>query len=252
MGTILCISCGASATMHRPVVVCSQQFAMRKRIYFKRHRMELDLRYSRPSSELPPGFYWVPWENGVLDLHAQVKFQCFSSEMDACVFPALSTLAGCRDLMAAIATQPAFCPSATWLVAGKAFNRRSLEARNDKSVLLGLTSDVCVATVQGLLDANRYGGIQNLGVIDGFRGLGIGWAILLKSLEGFAASGARRAFLEVTAKNELAVRMYRRLGFRSVKTIYREVDVEEQTQATSIHRGTELPSVRECIALSPG
>ena len=85
-----------------------------------------------------------------------------------------------------------------------------------------------MATVQGLLDSQRYGGIQNLGVIDGFRGLGIGWAVLLKSLEGFAASGARRAFLEVTAKNELAVRMYRRLGFRSVKTIYREIEVEEQ------------------------
>ena len=224
---------------------------MRKRIYFKRHRMELDLRYSRPPAELPPGFYWLPWETGVLDLHAQVKFQCFASEMDACVFPALSTLAGCRDLMAAIATRPGFCPSATWLVAGKALNRRTMKAQTGKGVPLGLTSDVCVATVQGLLDTNRYGGIQNLGVVDGFRGLGLGWAILLKSLEGFAASGARRAFLEVTAKNELAVRMYRRLGFRSVKTIYREVEVEEQPDPATMHRGIQETSVRECIALSP-
>jgi hypothetical protein len=210
---------------------------MRKRIYFKRHRMELDLRHSRPPAELPAGYYWLPWEPAVVDLHAQVKFQCFIDEMDARVFPSLSSLAGCRDLMAAIATRSGFCPGATWLVAGK--------AQGVKGVPLGLTKDVCVATVQGLLDSQRYGGIQNLGVISDYRGMGIGWAILLKALEGFAAAGVRRVFLEVTAKNELAVRMYRRLGFRSFKTIYRELEVEENPGltpgATEIHQ----PAVHE-------
>jgi ribosomal protein S18 acetylase RimI-like enzyme len=200
---------------------------MRKRIYFKRHRMELDLRHSRPPVELPAGFYWLPWENGVLDLHAQVKYQCFAGGMDARVFPSLGTLIGCRDLMAAIATRPGFCPGATWLVAGKAWDQRSPDSRRAGGVPFGFGPDVCVATVQGLLDSERFGGIQNLGVIPEYRGLGIGWAVLLKALEGFAAAGARRAFLEVTAKNEQAVRMYHRLGFRSYKTIYRELEVDD-------------------------
>ena len=58
------------------------------------------------------------------------------------VFPSLGTRSGCQDLMAAIRYRPNFCPQATWLVAGP---------------------NGCVGTVQGLLDENGYGGIQNLG-----------------------------------------------------------------------------------------
>jgi ribosomal protein S18 acetylase RimI-like enzyme len=182
--------------------------AMRKVTYFKRYRMELDLRHPRPPAELPAGYYWLPWEDGLLELHARVKFRCFAGETDALVFPSLSHLSGCRELMRAIVGRPGFCPGATWLVAG---------------------TDGCVATVQGLIDSNRFGGIQNLGVMPDCRGLGIGRALLLKALAGFAVVGVRRAFLEVTAKNETAVRMYRAFGFRSYKTIYREVEVGSPT-----------------------
>jgi ribosomal protein S18 acetylase RimI-like enzyme len=184
---------------------------MRKLTYFKRHRMELDLRLPRPPAELPPGFYWLPWEHGLLELHARVKFRCFAAETDALVFPSLGHLSGCRDLMAAIVARPGFCPAATWLVSGP---------------------DGCVATVQGLIDSGGFGGIQNLGVVAECRGLGIGRALLLRALAGFAAAGVRRAFLEVTAKNEPAVRMYRAIGFRSYKTIYREVEVHLPTPET--------------------
>jgi mycothiol synthase len=178
---------------------------MPKLTYFKRHRMELDLRHPRPDAELPRGFYWQPWSAELLELHARVKFNCFVGETDADVFPCLGTLTGCRDLMTAIVTRPGFCPGATWLVVGP---------------------DGAVGTVQGLIDPNGYGAIQNLGVVAGYRGLGLGKALLLKALAGFAAAGARRAFLEVTASNEAAVRVYRRLGFRAYKTIYRGVEVK--------------------------
>jgi hypothetical protein len=55
--------------------------------YFKRHRMELDLRHPRPQPELPRGFYWQPWAMELLELHARVKFNCFMGETDAEVFP---------------------------------------------------------------------------------------------------------------------------------------------------------------------
>jgi ribosomal protein S18 acetylase RimI-like enzyme len=181
--------------------------------YFKRYRMELDLRQPRPAAELAKGFYWQPWSMDLLESHARVKFNCFASELDSAVFPSLATLDGCRDLMAAIATRPGFVPGATWLIAG---------------------ADGFVATVQGLLDANGYGGIQNLGVVAGYRGLGLGRALLLKSLEGFAAKGARRAFLEVTATNEPAVRMYRQHGFRAYKTLYRSVEVKPVPDAVGV------------------
>jgi ribosomal protein S18 acetylase RimI-like enzyme len=179
-------------------------------IYFKRFRMELDLRLPRPRAELPNGFEWISWSHELVEAHARVKFQCFAGETDAVVFPSLSHLSGCRDLMTAITTRPGFCPAATWLI-------------QDGEELVG--------TVQGLLDSARFGGIQNLGVVPVCRGAGLGPALLLKALDGFAAVGAKRAFLEVTARNEPAVRMYRRLGFRSYKTIYREVRIPDAETA---------------------
>jgi ribosomal protein S18 acetylase RimI-like enzyme len=179
---------------------------MTKPAYFKRYRMELDLRLPRSSARLPDGFDWVPWSGRVLEPHAQVKFRCFAEEIDAVVFPSLGHLSGCRDLMTAIVTRPGFCPSATWLVSA---------------------GGELVGTVQGLLDSSGFGGVQNLGVVPEYRGQGIGPALLLKALDGFVTVGAQRAFLEVTARNEPAVRMYRRIGFRCYKTIYREVRVRE-------------------------
>lgn len=179
---------------------------MGKPTYFKRYRMELDLRLPRPRVDLPNGFRWVQWSPELLDAHARVKLRCFAGETDSLVFPCLSHLAGCRDLMKAISTRPAFCPAATWLVC---FDGEG------------------VGTVQGLMDTSRRGGIQNLGVVAEHRGLGIGLALLVKALDGFANHGARHAFLEVTAQNETAIRIYRGIGFRSRKTIYREVIVRE-------------------------
>ena len=41
---------------------------------------------------------------------------------------------------------------------------------------------------------------------------------------GFTLSGMGKAFLEVTAQNDAAVRLYRRAGFRSKKTVYKAVE----------------------------
>jgi ribosomal protein S18 acetylase RimI-like enzyme len=41
---------------------------------------------------------------------------------------------------------------------------------------------------------------------------------------GFQEAGLRRAYLEVTAENNAAVQLYRSLGFRRAKTLYKAVD----------------------------
>lgn len=184
---------------------------MRQVKYAKRYRMELDLRLPRPRAELPRGFEWVDWSLERLEQHAQVKFACFAGGTDARVFPSLGRLNGCRDLMHAIAGRPGFCPAATWLV--RAW-------------------DEPVGTVQGLRDTKGVGGIQNLGVLPGYRGRGLGRALLLKALEGFTASGCRRAFLEVTADNAGAIHLYRELGFRNYRTMYRELPAAEADRST--------------------
>ncbi len=192
---------------------------MRQSEYFKRYRMELDLR--RPPTgvadesgrlfpaHLPADCHWLPWHDSLLGTHSEVKALSFLDELDTAVFPCLGSLAGCFDLMSAIRGRPGFCPQATWLVGTDA----------DAAAL----ARGCVATVQGLLDDTGLGAIQNVGVIPEYRGRGIGRALLLKALVGFAAVGVRRVFLEVTARNEPAVRIYRSLGFRCTRTTYRAV-----------------------------
>jgi ribosomal protein S18 acetylase RimI-like enzyme len=77
--------------------------------------------------------------------------------------------------------------------------------------------------VQGIRERGGFGSIQNLGILSGWRGRGLGEALLLQALHGFRRIGLARAQLEVTAQNETAIRLYRRLGFRRAKTLYKAV-----------------------------
>jgi hypothetical protein len=74
------------------------------------------------------------------------------------------------------------------------------------------------------MDRGPIGAIQNLGVIPTYRGLGLGRALIRQALEGFYQAGLRRAYLEVTADNASAIRLYREVGFRRAKTLYKAVD----------------------------
>jgi GNAT superfamily N-acetyltransferase len=180
--------------------------------YFKRYRMELALRELPPIPALPPEYDWLPWRGRHSDAHAEVMFHSFRDEIDAAVFPSFTRLAGCRDLMWAICSRAVFVPEATWLAVGP---------------------DGPCGTVQGLRD-RYYGAIQNLGVLGEHRGRGLGRILLLMALHGFRRAGLRQAYLEVTARNEGAVRLYRRLGFRSTRTIYKAVSMAPAAELVTI------------------
>jgi ribosomal protein S18 acetylase RimI-like enzyme len=105
--------------------------------------------------------------------------------------------------MREIRRKPGFLPAATWLI---------------------LAPAGYVGTVQGVADRGPIGAIQNLGVVPAYRGLGLGRALVRRALDGFRRNGLRRAYLEVTAENSAAVRLYREIGFRRAKTLYKAVD----------------------------
>jgi len=204
--------------------------------YFKRFRMEFDLTRVRLGPDLPVGFRMVRWNAALIDAHARTKFVCFRDEIDAKVFPCLGDLEGCRRLMREISNKSGFSPSATWLVARAGLpadphqpvmphgglehapSRGVLEPAPSRGVL-----EWC-GTIQGVVDAEGCGSIQNVGVVPSLRGLGLGSCLIEQTLVGFQRLGLRRAFLEVTADNNPAVRLYHRLGFRTVRTIYKTVD----------------------------
>ena len=47
------------------------------------------------------------------------------------------------------------------------------------------------------------------------------WHGLSRTLHGFRAAGLRRVYLEVTAENTPAVELYRSVGFRVIRTMYK-------------------------------
>jgi hypothetical protein len=181
--------------------------------YFKRFRMEIDLR-GRPLPEptLPPGYQFVPWSDELVDDSARTKYLSFRDEMDANVFPCLGELEGCRRLMNEIRRKPGFLPGTTWLLAHRSPRRA--------------TRDYC-GTVQGIRDRRGLGAIQNVGITPGHRGNGLGSQLLWQSLRGFRHAGIERVYLEVTSNNLAAIRLYHRLGFESIKTVFKAVELAE-------------------------
>lgn len=177
--------------------------------YFKRFRMEINLVDAPPVPALPAGYSWIPWNLTLLSEHAAVKYLSFQDEIDSLVFPNLGDRNGCLQLMNEIVRKPGFLGESTWLIA---------------------TAHSFCGTVQGVCDSLGNGGIQNLGIVPSHRALGLGSALLLKALDGFRRNKVKKAFLEVTAQNEGALRMYRRLGFRRRKTIYKAVETADNNQ----------------------
>jgi hypothetical protein len=156
------------------------------------------------------GYELLAWDDSLLEAHAEAKFLSFRAEIDANVFPCLGDFAGCLRLMSEIARKDGFLPGATWLVAHRATGRSEPQ--------------YC-GTIQGIRDHNGMGAVQNLGITPDHRGQGLGSCLLLRALEGFQQAGLSRAFLEVTAQNDLAIRLYQRLGFSKARTVYKAVEV---------------------------
>jgi len=179
-------------------------------VYVKRFRMEISLSGRDFAPAPPPAHYrFLPWHDSLLDAFARAKYLAFREEIDAELFPCLGDYRGCLRLMREIAERPGFLPEATWLVLGVE------PGRPTRPAYCGL--------VQGSRDRHGFGSIQNLGDAPEHRRAGLGTGLLLRALDGFRRSGAARATLEVTAQNLDAVRLYRRVGFRPVRVVYKSV-----------------------------
>jgi ribosomal protein S18 acetylase RimI-like enzyme len=174
------------------------------RTYVKRLRMEASLN-ELPRPTPTEGFFLIPWDPELLEVHAEVKYRSFRDTLDAAIFPNLGRLDGCLRLMQTIVAHGGFLPGATWLA-------RVPEGH--------------CGCIQGLRTGRRTGMIQNLGVLDDCRGRGFGKALLAAAMQGFSDAGLSAVQLEVSARNGPAVRLYQSAGFEVFKTLYRETKAE--------------------------
>lgn len=181
--------------------------------YYKRYRMVYDLVGAMiVPSPLPDGYVWTPWERGQEDRHALVKFHSFRDEIDSEVFECLGDYHGCYQLMKDIALQAGFLPEATWLI-------------TIPSPPTAAGYEDC-GTIQGVMVSETTGCIQNVGISPVHRGQGLGRALVERCLFGFQSAGMKRVTLEVTATNVAAVELYKHVGFRVTRTMFRQLDLE--------------------------
>jgi ribosomal protein S18 acetylase RimI-like enzyme len=179
--------------------------------YVKRYRMELNLvRWQPLPLRLPVGYRLVPWHTSLTMVHADVKYHSFQGGLDAQVFPCLGELEGCQRLMSEIKGKEGFIPEATWLI---------------EYVGAGLRDSEYCGTIQAVRVQKYKANVQNIGVIPEHRGRGLGTALIQTSLLGLQQVGMSQVGLEVTAENQGAVRLYRQLGFRTVRTLYKSVEL---------------------------
>ncbi len=177
--------------------------------YFKRFRMELDLRGRRfVPVQVPLGYRLLAWQPDRIDEHAAAMLHSFRDEIDADLFDCLSELEGCQRLMREISLKDGFLREATWLAAYAADGE----------------TEYC-GTIQGIRATHKYGAIQNVGITPAHRGRGVGTALISAALAGFQQVGLPRTYLEVTAQNDRAVRLYKSLGFRRTKTLFKAVEL---------------------------
>jgi ribosomal protein S18 acetylase RimI-like enzyme len=160
-----------------------------------------------PMVDLPLGFWYVPWSLQLLEVHADIQYRGFCNDIDAKLFPTFRQYDGCVRLMQAVAESSNFMPEATLLIAH------------------GESGDLIeyVAAVQCVRYSSDTGAIQNIAVLPTYRNRGIGRGLLLGALWNFKRVGIRNVTLEVTADNFYATRLYRRIGFSTIKIYYREI-----------------------------
>jgi ribosomal protein S18 acetylase RimI-like enzyme len=166
--------------------------------------MEIALGWLSARKEAPEGTRLVHWSRGQLNAHVDVMARSFDGAPDARLFRRLGSKQGCKAVMQEITQHLGFSTLATWTV-------------EDETGPLGC--------IQGVRRDWQVGAIQNVAVVPGRQGQGIGTALISAACHGFRREGLRYTILEVTADNERAVGLYRRMGFAPRRQFLRAAEL---------------------------
>ena len=83
----------------------------------------------------------------------------------------------------------------------------------------GLLAAFCVGWLDQHPAVGQRGQIEPMGVLEGFRGLGLGRAILLEALHRLYLCGANEVYVETDKQRNAAMELYRSAGFRVAQDV---------------------------------
>jgi ribosomal protein S18 acetylase RimI-like enzyme len=165
---------------------------------YDRNFMRIDLRRARlPEAKPRRAMYLEKWSDHYHDAAAQLIAAAYTGHVDSRINDQYRTANGARRFLYNIVQYPG-CG---------AFYRPGSCAAFD--AVTGRLVGISLASMV----APECGHITQICVSPSVRGTGIGYALLRQSLTTFQAAGCRSASLTVTAANDDAVGLYRRVGF---------------------------------------
>lgn len=170
---------------------------------FERNFMRIDLlrRPSLPEAAPRRPMYIEKWSDHYHDSAAHLIDAAYTGHVDSRINDQYRSVGGARRFLYNIVQYPG-CG---------AFYRPGSFAAFD-----GVTGRLCGISLASMV-APECGHITQICVSPSVRGTGIGYALLRQSLSTFHAANCRSASLTVTAANEDAVALYRRVGFDVVR-----------------------------------
>lgn len=180
---------------------------------FKRYKMEIALdKWVCPPVKLPLGFEMTPWASNLTEPHGIAIYESFKDSIDSELFITFTSQTRCIGFMKDLISRTNFLPSTTWLLRERT---GSPAAR-----LLHFSRGYTIAgTIQGVIKPGFIGGIQNVGILPDYRGRGLSKQLLYYALWGFQQAGLKVVELEVTAENDVAINLYKKIGFHITQVL---------------------------------
>jgi ribosomal protein S18 acetylase RimI-like enzyme len=172
---------------------------------FEREFMLTDLDIARdlPLHELGGVVRLDNWADYHQEAAAHLIEQAYQGHIDSLINDQYRTTTGARRFLYNIINYPGcgvFAPAA------------SLVAVSPSGTLAGLS----LASIVN----DRTGHVTQICVAPEFRGTGLGYELIRRSLLRLVHAGCRRVSLTVTSTNEDAIRLYQRIGFKTIRRFH--------------------------------
>lgn len=142
-----------------------------------------------------------PWDERHQEAASQLIARCYQGHVDSRINDQYQSAAGARRFLHNITNYPG-CGAFHHPAAMAAFDRR--------------TGQMCGLALTSLVEA-RVGHITQVCVAPDWRGQGVGGELMWRAVGAFRARGCEAVSLTVTASNAGAVRLYERMGFRTLR-----------------------------------